>query len=225
MDFPTVTYEDLETRIKEVGLGSSRLVKSALFQAQSTHSTQKRHNNAPYLEQHIYPVVSFVIEHELAIGRKVTPRIVAGAAVHDVLDDDIRMHLDMTIFHMFLDTVKLRIGEKTYRIVEPLWGIWYSKLPDRRERIIARLKRLEKAERESRIIALADKYDNLYCIDTLQNTLVQIPTHPYVIGKRKANQLVQEVREHYLPFAANYSPYFYRRMIERLDEINLAMTR
>ena len=196
MEFPTVTLEGLLNKLQEHDLGSNDLVQMALAKLKDFYRDDKRKNQYPVLEGHLYPVAIYVIEHQEFTHQRVTPELVAGALTHDLIEDKINEQLFISIF-----------GESLYRIVKPLtkpdmaidaeYGEW------RRARNRENFSILETAPQESKIIKLADRLHNMFCI--YRPKLIQL--------------YIEDAEEFYLPFARKFSPYFYVRIKERVEEL------
>ena len=82
-----VSFEELESELRILGLESDGMIVKALKQAQKSIGRKKRKEGTPYLEGHIYPVTLSILSCPELDGR-ITPELVAGALLHDVLEDD-----------------------------------------------------------------------------------------------------------------------------------------
>ena len=194
MDFPTATLEELIAKLQEHGLSSNDLVQTALAKVKEFYVNDERRNKDPVLEGHLYPVVMYVIEHQEFMHQRATPELVAGALTHDLIEDKIHDQLFISIF-----------GEVLYGIVKPVTtpDIKISSRDWRHAKNMERFSVLETAPEESRIIKLADRLHNMFCID-----------NPYLL-----NRYILEAEEFYLPFAQRHSLYFYERIRQRVKEL------
>ena len=208
----------------------------AIKQAKKSHGSQIRRTGQPVLEQHIYPITISVIEHEIAAKRKVAPPIVAGALLHDVMDDDRNMPHEL---------FRNKFGEEVYNIVYPLtdrfthstpsfwnWAVrhvgpyadkkyavaefmmkkLFEHMPTRHMEMSAYFRALAKSSHETRVIRLADRYNNLCCTNESASMIDGKFTEWFMFT-------VRETERFYLPFAKRFSPYFHELLSNRIREV------
>lgn len=203
MKVPNTTESELLTELSAVALDSNALVRKALDQAFKSHHAQTRDDGASYLEQHVYSVALSVIGYCRTARKQVTAELVAGALLHDVLEDD----TDMTD-----EQFREEFGEKAFSIVKPLSKPNYRGYPgdtkeDKKYALnLDYFAGLRSAPEESRIIKLADRLNNILCI--------HLSPKP---GKMEF--YVKETEAFYLPFAAEVSEYYYNRIKRRIEEL------
>jgi (p)ppGpp synthase/HD superfamily hydrolase len=153
-----MTERGLRQKIARAGIRITPLINKALEQAKASHKEQKRDDGSPYLEQHIYPVASEMIDsldEKRAIKRRrqISEKAIAAALLHDVLEDD-RSLSDREFIRKF--------GREVYALVKPL-----TKPPkenrrrqsqeEKRRINEAQLRKISKAHRIARLIKLADR--------------------------------------------------------------------
>lgn len=203
MRVPNTTESQLLTELSALALDSNALVRKALAQAFRSHHAQTRDDGASYLEQHVYSVTLSVIGYCRTARKQVTAELVAGALLHDVLEDD----ADMTD-----EQFREELGEKVFSIVKPLSKPDYMGYPgdtkeDKKYALnLDYFARLRSAPEESRIIKLADRLNNILCI--------HLSPKP---GKMEF--YVKETEEFYMPFAEEVSEYYYNMIDKRITEL------
>ena len=203
MKIPNTTESELLTELFALALDSNALVRKALAQAFKSHHAQTRDDGASYLKQHVYSVTLSVMRYCGTAQRQVTAELVAGALLHDVLEDD----TDMTD-----EQFRKEFGEKVFSIVKPLSKPDYREYPgdtkeDKKYALnLDYFASLRKAPEESRIIKLADRLNNILCI--------HLSPKP---GKMEF--YVKETEEFYMPFAREVSEYYYNRIKRRIEEL------
>jgi guanosine-3',5'-bis(diphosphate) 3'-pyrophosphohydrolase len=203
MGEPKTSQEELIAELAKRNLIPNFLIVKALSQSIKSHSTQKRDDGASYLEQHIFPVTMSVIDYCHASGKPATPELIAGALLHDTLEDDNKL-IDEEFLKLF--------GDKVYSIVKPLSKSDYSLYPgETKKEKKTSLNReyykiLESAPEESKIIKLADRLNNILCIHLSPKS-------------GKMDFCVEETEEYYLPFAEKISAYYYDRIKTQIDKL------
>ncbi len=231
---PYATLDDLIDKLEEVGLKSDPLVNLAIEQARHSHGKKIRRGGKPVLEEHIYPVTISVIDHQLATSQKTTPQLVAGALLHDVPDDDKDMPIKL-FREKFGEEVYRIVESLTDRFAAnpPSFFRWakqhllqysdyaiahfillnlYKHMPNREQELKSYFRALAKAPKETKIIRLADRYNNLCCIN--EPASVQGGKFTVVFRRR-----VSETERFYLPFAKRFSPYFHELLYERVRKL------
>ncbi len=203
MKVPNTTESELLKELSALALDSNALVRKALAQAFKSHHAQTRDDGASYLEQHVYSVTLSVIRYCGTVQRQVTAELVAGALLHDVLEDD----ADMTD-----EQFKEEFGEKVFSIVKPLSKPDYREYPgetkeDKKYALnLDYFASLGKSSEESRIIKLADRLNNILCI--------HLSPKP---GKMEF--YVKETEAFYMPFAREVSEHYYEMIEKRIEEL------
>jgi (p)ppGpp synthase/HD superfamily hydrolase len=203
MKVPNTTENELLAELSALALDSNILVRKALAQAFKSHHAQTRDDGASYLEQHVYSVTLSVIRYYRTSQKQVTTELVAGALLHDVLEDD----ADMTD-----EQFRKEFGEKVFSIVKPLSKPDYREYPgntkeDKKYALnLDYFASLRGAPEESRIIKLADRLNNILCIHLSPK-----------LGKMKF--YVKETEEFYMPFAEEVSEYYYNIIDKRIEEL------
>lgn len=205
MDIPHATQNDLEERLKEFDLVDDSLVITAINQAIKTHGNQPRYSNASTLLQHIWPIGISFINHEVSEGRIPTSIGVSGAISHDIPDDDPNMSVQA-----FIDL----LGQDVYNIVSPLVDKNY--IGNSSAKILfSKLRKLyeQNSKRESRIIFLADRYNNLRCMHTppYLSEGDRQPTMHMEIALAEAEYLIQ-------PFAKKHSNFYFKRISDTITK-------
>ncbi len=203
MKVPSTTESELLKELSALALGSTPLVRKAVAQAFKSHHAQPRDDGASYLEQHVYSVTLSVIRYCGTAQRQVTAELVAGALLHDVLEDD----TDMTD-----EQFRKEFGARIFSIVKPLSKPDYREFPgdtkeDKKYALnLDYFASLREAPEESRIIKLADRLNNILCI--------HLSPKP---GKMEF--YIRETEEFYMPFAEEVSEYYYNRIQRRIEEL------
>jgi GTP pyrophosphokinase len=192
-----LTLQELESKLRSLHLESNSLVERALEQAEKSHGKQKRKEGTPYLEGHVYPVTLSLLECPELQGR-ITPELVAGALLHDALEDD------ETINRSEFRSI---FGEHVYIIVDaltkPKLENQGSDEEERRNQRNARyLERLKKAPWEAQYIKLADRLHNL-------STL-------HLSDQEQQRRYPGETAKYYLPLAKSLSQYYYNEILAAL---------
>ena len=203
MDAPNVTQDELIAELSRRNLIPNFLIVKALNQAIRSHYSQKRDDGASYLGQHVFPVTKSIIEYCDESGISATPELIAGALLHDTLEDD----EDLTD-----EDFLASFGETVFGIVKPLSKTDYKSYPGetKEEKKKALNKEyypeIESAPNESKIIKLADRLNNLSCIHLSPK-------------QGKMDFYIEETKEFYLPFAEKVSEYFYDRIKSAIENL------
>jgi (p)ppGpp synthase/HD superfamily hydrolase len=204
MHSPYATLDDLTRELESRNLSRDALVQKSLLQAQCSHSHIQRHDGYPYLERHVYPVTISTIDHEELIGHEITPEIVSGALLHDVMEDD--PHVNESYFLN-------EFGQKMFEIVFPLTKLNYrhfagsTKHEKKTQLNEYYLNLLRESPYEAKIIKLADRDNNLQTV--------------FAFSDRKRHYYILETEKFYVPFAQEVSPYFHRRLVNDINELRI----
>src|SRR3989344_3645022 len=187
-----MTEEQLLSQINR-----STLIIEALQQAKQSHRNQYREDNQPYLTEHIYPVTKMVIDY---YGNSIKDEIIAADLLHDALEDDPAM-TDKIFLSLF--------GDAIYKMVKPLTKPNGPKgLGDIEKRKIVNKKyfeQLKKAPKETKIIKIIDRINNLYWAHTF--------------GDKMIKQYIDETENFYLPFARDVDEMLHKEMKRLLEKI------
>ncbi len=212
---PCFQEGDLRLWLTSKGLLDER-VEHAIALAKEVHWNQLRDDGSPYLEQHIYPVVGMMLWIYSLRGKLwkeyinyfpdpadranvATPRrsrdMVIVALLHDILEDS---DIDER-------ELKYTFGERIYEMVKILTkkrpGVDKYSISEYMQRVCA-------APRQVRIVKLADRLNNVFC---LQYT-----------DEEKRKRYLEETARWYMPLAKKTSAYFhlwYYRTLKSLDAI------
>ena len=175
-------------------------IEEALMLAKELHSEQKRDDGSPYLEQHIYPVALTILKtiklgYIYASPRITSRDMIITALLHDALEDTdveeskIICEFGENVYKMIKVLTKKRPWEENYDIEEYM-------------------RRLNSSSIHTRIIKLADRMNNLFC---LQYT-----------SEEKRRWYIEDTVKYYLPLAKNTSKYFYiwmRRVLKSMNSL------
>jgi len=199
MEVPHLTRRELLTILVEHNLNQHTLILKAFNQAIKSHIHQKRDDGSSYLEQHIYPIAHTLIIFCNETGTELTPTLIAGALLHDTLEDDPRIDHEQ-----FKET----FGEEMYQMVVALTKPEWKTFKGREKKMqanMAYLKQLKEAVGEVRIIKLADRLNNLQCL----------PTSPL---PKKKEIYVKITKKYFLPLAEEF-PWFLERIQRTLTTL------
>ncbi|MFH1173905.1 MAG: HD domain-containing protein [archaeon] len=170
------------------------LVEKALQQAKRSHEHHKRDSGASYLEEHIYPVTSSVLEHYTGEHKD---KVVATALLHDVLEDD--PHLDREQFAKDFAPVISWVEALT----KPAWKDAQGTTMEEKKHVAfsAYLKQLNAAPQEVKLIK---------CLDLLNNI-----THMTLATPARRASLLRKFDVAYLEFIKTSCPFLYERIKEK----------
>jgi len=200
MKLPYLSEEELIKVLKTNNLFTP-LIEKALKQAKKSHSMQKHAVGTPYLEEHIYPITVSLID--CLAPQKPSENLLAAALLHDVLEDD----PGLTRSSFTED-----FGGQILAIVEPLTKEKHenhTNLPQQEKMTInaKMISRLKSAPYESKLIKLADRYNNLSCVFAIRESQPE-----------RYKRVLKETMELHLPLAQKTSPYFYHLYLKKLKE-------
>ena len=224
-EFPKVSRETLDEKLESVGV-RHRIVSWAFNVAIETHGKKKRYNLDPVLDGHIYPVAEMCIDYCITTGKPITPHLVAGALLHDVLEDN-------HYYKQYPEALRNLFGNQIYNIVKAVSkpdinSPQFADKPDpRKARNLEFFQELETAPEESKIIVSADRLSNIHCIPWTYNFMWVQGLSRAGVKKFDANNkpderfltMLRETDEFYLPFTRKFSPYFYEKFDARLREM------
>ncbi len=205
---PFMSYEDITDKLRQANLFNSDLVIKALNQSMITHTYQSRDDCKGCLEQHIYPVVSSVIDYYRQSSFDISPEAIAGAFLHDVLEDDKSMTDEK-----FIE----KYGIDVYTIVKPITRGEYRSYPGetKYEKKLSMDKEyipgLANHRIETLVIKAADRLNNVECV--------------HKSSDEKKAFYIQETREFYLPLfeSMGFLGYFTDKIKKRLDLLDETM--
>jgi len=203
MKVPYTTKGRLVKSIKNFS-AMTPLIRRAIAQAVKTHKNQARDDGGPYLEQHIYPIAIDIINYYKSEypDDKVPENLIAGALLHDTLEDDTEITKKQFI--------KL-FGEEVYGIVHPLTKPEHD--PGMSQKDMIALNKSLWINVISKggyclLIKLADRTNNMESFYAFKN--LDFP---------KFYRYMQEVEEQYLPYAKKNNDYFYKRLFDVISEL------
>ena len=203
MNAPKIKQDELIAELSRVNLIPNFLIVKALNQAIKSHYKQKRDDGASYLEQHIFPVTKSIIEFCDDSAIIPSPELIAGALLHDTLEDD-----DGLTDEDFLRS----FGQGVYDIVKPLskpdYQLYHGETKKDKKKVLNKeyYVILESAPDESKIIKLADRLNNLLCLHLSPK-------------KGKLDFYIEDTEEFYLTFAEKVSRYYYERIIAVIEKL------
>ena len=169
---------ELLKKLKHISLDSNPLIISALEIAQTGHKDQLRDNGGSYLEEHIYPIALSVLKRYTDDSKLET--LLCCALLHDVLEDSDYKESDM----------RERVGNEITDIVKNLTKSEEENASGLSEDIKMEmngryLKRVINSNRETIIIKLEDRLQNLSCI-TKKSHLIKLEKYKrYIIETEK----------------------------------------
>ncbi len=197
---PHLEERGLLKKVKKKKIKISPLLKQALRQAKSSHKNQKRDDGSSYLLEYIYPVACDILN----CGKNCNEKMLATALLHDVLEDDPKM-----------DAKKFKnlFGIKIYNCVKILTKNKKDNSPgssEKRKREINRnlIKKLEKKNRCTKLVKLADRTNNLASFS--------LPA----VNKKKLERYLKETKEFIIPFAKRENEYSYKKLTETYDRLS-----
>jgi len=166
--------EDLLKKLKQISQDSNTLIISALEIAQTAHKDQLRDNGTSYLEEHIYPIAISVLNRYKDDSK--LDVLLCSALLHDVLEDSDYKESDM----------KKRVGDEITNIVKNLTKSEEENASGLSEDIKMKmngvyLKRVTNSNRETIIIKLEDRLQNLSCITQATHLLKPDKYKRYII--------------------------------------------
>lgn len=166
--------EELLKKLKQISQDSNPLIISALEIAQTAHKGQLRDNGSSYLEEHIYPIALSVL-NRYKDDSKLDVLLCSGL-LHDVLEDSDYKESDM----------RKRVGDEITDIVKNLTKSEEENASGLSEDIKMKmngvyLKRVTNSNRETIIIKLEDRLQNLSCITQTTHLLKPDKYKRYII--------------------------------------------
>ncbi len=166
--------DELINSLKQISLDSNPVINSALEIAQSAHKNQLRDNGSSYLEEHIYPIAISVLNRYKDDKEVVT--LISSAIIHDVLEDSDYKESNM----------RERVGDKITDIVKNLTKSQEENASGLSEDIKMKmngiyLDRVINSNRETIIIKLEDRLQNLSCITDKTHLLKPDKYKRYII--------------------------------------------
>lgn len=219
---PRMTETELVEVLEQAGVLTHSNVRKALAQAQASHRAHARDDGSNYLEQHIYPVTTSVVRELLARrsgGRPPSRKegdTVAGALLHDVLEDDPSFTRQK---------IRREFGSRVASLVLPLTKPDYRAFPgetsqqkkwEMNRHYIANL---ATANRAARLIKLADRLNNVISTRALVEAAPELAPH-----ERKVVFYILETETFYLPLARATSRHYHERLDFHLDRLKERFT-
>lgn len=195
------TLAELEKSLRAIALADDAIIKKAIKQANKSHSDQKRDDGSSYLENHIYPVALSVIDYLKNSEKIIHPEIIAGAILHDVLEDD--LSIDESKF-------RYEFGEKVYSLVKSLTKpekenfLGFDLDEKRKTRNEFYFNNIKNSCFETKIIKLADRLNNILSLDK--------------VTEEKRKRIIKDTKEHYIPLAKKVDDYFLDKIENNLKK-------
>jgi len=190
--------DELVYLLKQISLDSNQVIKSALDIAQTWHKDQLRDNDSSYLEEHIYPIAISVLNRYKNDEQVVT--LVSSAILHDVLEDSDYKESDM----------RERVGDEITDIVKNLTKSKDENASGLPEDIKMKmngiyLERVINSNRETIIIKLEDRLQNLSCITEKS----------HLIKPEKYKRYITETETLFIPIAHNLNTHInYEKLLK-----------
>lgn len=166
--------DKLISTLKQISKDSYPVIQSALEIAESSHKDQLRDNGNSYLEEHIYPIAISVLNRYKDDSK--LDVLLCSALLHDVLEDSDYKESDM----------RKRVGDEITNIVKNLTKSKEENASGLSEDIKMKmngvyLKRVTNSNRETIIIKLEDRLQNLSCITQTTHLLKPDKYKRYII--------------------------------------------
>lgn len=166
--------DELINSLKQISLDSNPVINSALEIAQSAHKNQLRDNGSSYLEEHIYPIAISVLNRYKDDKEVIT--LISSAILHDVLEDSDYKE----------SNIRERVGDKITDIVKNLTKSQEENASGLSEDIKMKmngiyLDKVINSNRETIIIKLEDRLQNLSCITDKTHLLKPDKYKRYII--------------------------------------------
>jgi (p)ppGpp synthase/HD superfamily hydrolase len=201
---PYVTKRKLLKVFCDNNIVITKLLKRALRQAYTSHHEQKRDDNGPYLQQHIYPVVIDLIDYwKNNISKVDIPeQLIIGAILHDTLEDDIEIGK-----RKFLKI----FGTEIYDIVKPLTKPRHNRTLSEKDLMELNHDLWDGVKMHggfTLLIKLADRTNNIEGFLSFKD--LDFP---------KFYRYIQEVEEDYLPYVKEHNDYYYKRLSTVVNEL------
>ena len=181
-------------------------LNDALLQVGLSHQFQKRDNDGPYLEHHIYCIVRDLIDYYNKVYPKkdIPHELILTALLHDVLEDDKSVTRDIfqkKFGKKILDNVILLTKVKhkdvmTYdEKVQLNDDVWQGVISSKNNIVI--------------LIKIADRYNNLLGSWHTPNP-----------SKDKLKRFIFETKKNFLPYLKDHDAYYlakYQEILQRLQ--------
>jgi (p)ppGpp synthase/HD superfamily hydrolase len=197
-----ITKHELIGKIQKNNIAMSPILEKAFLQAEASHIMQKRLNGKPYLEQHIYPVVSDLIDYCNASGVICREDLIVAALLHDVLEDDKKVTKREFI---------RKFGLKVYLLVHPITKKFTAHQLNDIDRILMNSdywKNITKSSIYCILIKLADKTNNL------ESDLEIVSDHP-----DKVRLDIENIEFNYLPYTEKNNKYYHDKITSIVSEL------
>lgn len=185
---------------KQLGLYSNsrfKILKKAVRVAEKVHFGQKRHGGGDYIQEHVFPVALDLANYFFLQDKKIDESVICSAILHDVLEDS--KDYDYTSF------LKKEFGNRIYRNVELLTkkGEYFNDKKDKLNRDIIYFKNIKKAQKNVRLIKIADRYCNL----------LTLKEHPRI------REYILETEKFIVPIAKETDLFYYYRIQNILNQL------
>ncbi|HKZ61355.1 MAG TPA: hypothetical protein VJZ68_02910 [Nitrososphaera sp.] len=217
LDTPrTSKHEFLAFLQNEAKVRIDDYIEGAVDVAEEVHSGLMREDGtSPFLETHTWPVAMEVARHYRSVNRNITSVEIAGALMHDIMEDDDRiLNLHESKSYGFEAYIAYRFGSRIRDIatelkIKPLENYSGASDSDRQlARFYAYCDILRDSEYDVKAIKLADRLNNMMFIR-------RVPVHD------KIRRYMREAEDFYLayPMLPPKMPEFYKRIRAAYEEL------
>ena len=217
LDTPrTSKHEFLAFLQNEAKVRIDDYIEGAVDVAEEVHSGLMREDGtSPFLETHTWPVAMEVARHYRLVNRNITSVEIAGALMHDIMEDDDRiLNLHESKSYGFEAYIAYRFGSRIRDIatelkIKPLENYSGASDSDRQlARFYAYCDILRDSEYDVKAIKLADRLNNMMFIR-------RVPVHD------KIRRYMREAEDFYLayPMLPPKMPEFYKRIRAAYEEL------
>lgn len=193
---PISEFHQLLTRFKL----KDPLIEEALKIAGKTHRNARRDDGTPYLDQHVFPVISDTLKY-FADTKPLHKKIVIVGLLHDVLEDSSTVSSEKLL---------KKFGEELHK------DILFLNKPRKQEGY--RTQKVKHSEHKDFIkqLSVAPFYIKVMkCFDRLNNIVC---TEMHLMEKKYA-RFINDTKEYYLPFAKEIDKRLFGEMNEGLNKL------
>ncbi len=223
MPIESVTKDEFLSFLEnEVKFRIDTIVEGAVEMAEEVHASVKREDGtSSFLQTHTWPVTMEVIKHYQSENKLLTSLQIAGAILHDFMEDDEKI-LDLYASHTYgFDAYLIhRFGDYVYKMImtlkiQPLENFSGTTDEERKsERFHEYCNILANAPYDIKAIKLADRINNMRFV-------AEIP------GNEKIQRYIREAEDFYIayPLLTPRMDNFYSKMrtaYEDLKKIKLS---
>jgi hypothetical protein len=187
---PHVTREELMDQLRAAGIARSQPIKSALALVEKHHRSQTRIGGGPVLEQHIYPVASFVLRYWGKPSEDTSVEVgfaAAAALCHDLIEDTTVTDNDIRYGVCWAVADLVNILTDVHKTPEDYFGA------------IA-------ANKSASIIKVMDRLNNLQCAHLIPD-------------KGEIARFCDETEEFVIPLAKSHCAEFVTQLTDKVAEL------